>query len=354
MKKLNKLIKILTKGSGLNYSQLFNLFKYSVSRKGNVLSYAPIAINLFTTDNCNFNCEFCPHHSKLIDKKYEFFHEKTPDFNLEKFKRVLDVFPKTILITFAGVGEPLLNRDLFDMADYAKLKKMYLQIITNGSLMNEEKVERIIANLNILSISVSLNAVNSQKYSESFDGNKGFFEKVIQNIENLVKRKKETKHPLEIGLSFVVHKKNIADTKSFIEFSQKLGVDTVNLLNLIDFGISDFDIENQLYDNDKEIINQFNDLKDFASKSNIKVVLPILMSSEVKKNCNWFFRSISIDGAGNVGGCGRVINPSKEYGNVFKEGKSVWNNNYFQKMREIYLNPEKELFDCCKKCVENN
>ena len=85
----------------------------------------------------------------------------------------------------------------------------------------------------------------------------------------------------------------------------------------------------------------------------MKIDFPLLFNSNFKKYCQWFFRNIAIDGAGNIGGCGRVMNPSEDYGNIFKEGRDVWNNEYFQKMRGKFLDPKTELIKCCKNCVEN-
>lgn len=353
MRQIKKLIKIFLSGNGITISQLLNALIYKTFPKKSVLNYDPITLIIYPTDRCNYQCQFCPHHSKLVREKYPYFHEPTADLTLENFKKILDIFPKAIMLTLAGVGEPLLHPQLFEMADYAAKKHMYLQLITNGSLLDDEKIERILNNPNFFSVSISLNAINSKEYANCFDGRQELFDKVISNIKKLVQRKKERKHAVEIKVSFVIHKKNFFNSKDFIEFAQNLGVDTVEFLNLIDFGIPGYEINDQLYEDDSEVKNYFSELKNFIQKSKIKVVLPVLFKKEIKKKCQWFFRNLSVDGAGNVGGCVRVMNPSAEYGNIFKEGQKVWNNQYFQKMRKIFLDPKSSLPKCCQNCVEN-
>jgi len=354
MRRIKKFLKILFSKRGLRLGQILNALLYKLSPKREILNYDPVTLIIYPTDRCNYQCPFCPHHTKLPKEKYPYFHEPVEDFTLEKFKQVVDLFPKTILITFAGVGEPLLHPQLFDMADYATSKNMYSQLITNGSLLDDEKIERILNNPNFYSVSVSLNAITPEEYAQSFDGRKEIFEKVVFNIKNLVTKKRERKHPLlEIAVSFVIHKKNISQAKSFVEFSERLGVDRITFLNLIDFGISGFEKENQLYEKNLEIKKYFEELKNFVKNRKIKVDLPVLFKDKIEKKCQWFFKNLSVDGVGNVGGCGRVMNPRPEYGNVFKEGKNVWNNSYFQKMRKIFISPHEELPECCKNCVEN-
>ncbi len=351
---VKKFLKILFSKNGIEASKIWNAFLYKALPKKEVLNYQPITLLIYLTDRCNYQCPFCPHHSKLAKEKYPYFHEPVPDLKLEDFKKILDLFPKTIMITFAGVGEPLLHPQLFDMADYATTKNMYSQLITNGSLLDEEKIERIVNNPNFYLVSVSLNAITPEEYALSFEGRSDIFERVVSNIKNLVLKKREKKHNLlEVAVSFVVHKKNISKAKHFVEFAEKLEVDRVIFNNLIDFGISGFEKENQLYKEDEETRGYFEELKKFLKNKKIKVNLPVLFSQEIKKKCPWFFKNLSIDGAGNVGGCGRVMNPSSEYGNVFKEGKSVWNNQYFRKMRKVFLDPTIPLPKYCQSCVEN-
>jgi hypothetical protein len=95
----------------------------------------------------------------------------------------------------------------------------------------------------------------------------------------------------------------------------------------------------------------FEDLKAEFAKS-IKIDTPVLIKNmeEIKPNCKWFWKNISIDGAGNVGSCGRFFIPKKEYGKFYDE--NVWNGKYFEEMREKFL--KNDLTDYCKYCVENS
>ena len=170
----------------------------------------------------------------------------------------------------------------------------------------------------------------------------------VNNIKKLVEVKKKYKLNFEIVVSGVCSNEFLKSSYDFLRFCDKLDVDRIDLHRYIDFNI-----KGALNDIDS-FSDELNKLYDFTKK-NIKTptVLPHRISSETyKKRCDWYFKNLSFDAYGNMGSCGRVINPSPEYGNINDEN-DLWNNNYMQNMRLRFLK-EKYVTEYCKRCVENH
>ena len=86
----------------------------------------------------------------------------------------------------------------------------------------------------------------------------------------------------------------------------------------------------------------------------LEIIKPIMIKKFNKNHkCQWFFKNIAFDAAGNLGSCGRVMNPQPEYGSIYSD-EDVWNNTYMQELRSTFLdNSSSTLKEVCTKCVEN-
>jgi hypothetical protein len=94
MVKIKKFLRILFSKNGLTLPQILNLALYKFSPKKPILNYDPITLIIYLTDRCNYQCPFCPHHTKLPKETFPYFHDPVEDFTLEKFKQVIDLFSK--------------------------------------------------------------------------------------------------------------------------------------------------------------------------------------------------------------------------------------------------------------------
>lgn len=127
----------------------------------------PLSISIDVCDICNFACKFCEAHSS----------EKTRDFKWTKMdmplfdKVVEDLTPyqgKLKKFSFCGYGEPTINPLLPDMVQ--KLRKsqgedLWIDIVTNGSLLTEELCERL-SDSGVNRIKISIEALSDEAYLE--------------------------------------------------------------------------------------------------------------------------------------------------------------------------------------------
>lgn len=88
--------------------------------------------------------------------------------------------------SFFGItgGQPFLRKDLFEVLDYATEKGLSTSIITDGRLLNEQDINRIIKNQTKISVSID----GSEKTNDAIRG-KGAYKAAISAIERFAKEK---------------------------------------------------------------------------------------------------------------------------------------------------------------------
>ena len=97
----------------------------------------PHVINFHITNRCNYQCKHC----------FARFNQR--DLSLDEAKRVIDSIEeyfkeaqvKNPRINLAG-GEPLMYHYIDEIIDYISNKGIKVSMITNGSLLTEERVEK--------------------------------------------------------------------------------------------------------------------------------------------------------------------------------------------------------------------
>ena len=88
--------------------------------------------------HCNYNCIFCPRDEMTRLKE---------SMTMDSYLKILDKlqnYPHIELITLSGYGEPFMDQTLIDKVQAAKDRGYQVHIVTTGSLLDEEKLDRLI------------------------------------------------------------------------------------------------------------------------------------------------------------------------------------------------------------------
>ena len=171
-------------------------------------TYLPTDIYIESTNFCNKSCYMCP--NKLIKRQRGIM-----DWNL--FKQIIlkcqEIEGNGLNVFLHHQGEPLLDPLLSQKVSYikAKLKKSITAFSTNASLLTKEKSEQLLkAGLDY--IVISLDAVSEEIYKQI----RGLdFNKVMQNIKDLMQLKKELNNPINITMQMVVCEQNKHEINTF-------------------------------------------------------------------------------------------------------------------------------------------
>jgi len=183
----------------VNYSWIYDkiqeLYSLSSYYLGNGKAFLPLRYTLELTYRCNLNCDYC-----YVGKT-----KNTEELSTWEWFDIIDQIPKYRLITLVG-GEVLIRNDFKDILNKC-LDKGKVNIVTNATLFNDELLN-IFVDKKLLLLNISIDGIG-----ENHDinrGHKGTFDKVVKNLENLIRIKGNKKYPM-IDIKTVILKNNLDD-----------------------------------------------------------------------------------------------------------------------------------------------
>ncbi|MDD3302426.1 MAG: His-Xaa-Ser system radical SAM maturase HxsB [Candidatus Gracilibacteria bacterium] len=222
------------------------------AQKNGFLGFGPSLHIVVTTLRCNHKCQYC--HAAAAPET-----AKNMDMTKDTAKKVVDTIFYTsnnnITIEFQG-GEPLLNWEIVRyIVEYSKVKASHLMknvtfaLVTNLTLMDEEKLDYIIENN--IDISTSLDGdEETHNFNRTFN-NGNSFEKVIYWINKINDTYKEKNIDKRVGALLTVTRKTLDKYKEVIDTYVGLGLDGIFLRALNPYGFATKDIEKLGYTADE-------------------------------------------------------------------------------------------------------
>jgi radical SAM protein with 4Fe4S-binding SPASM domain len=185
----------------------------------------PRVLYLEATNRCNLRCKGC-----IL---YRGSWEPDRDISLNELMMIGDQLPTLERVFLHGIGEPLLNKALFEMIQYLKQRNVYVLFNSNGILLDKPKQHRLIqAGLNELRI--SLDAASAQGYRKIRNSDR--FEQVVKNIKAFIalKTQQQVDHP-KLSLWFLGTRDNIAELPGLVDLAAEMGIQELYLQRLVYF-----------------------------------------------------------------------------------------------------------------------
>ena len=168
----------------------------------------PEIVQIESTNICNAKCVFCPRDD---------MHRRQGIMSVELFRKIVDecVDLGITHVRMHNYGEAFIDKKLVEKVRYAKQKGIKeVGVISNGSLITEE-IARGMIDAGLDAINISVDASGKEVFESTRVGLK--YDKVIANIERLVRLRSESgKRRPKLILSFV-RQNNSADEQAFIE-----------------------------------------------------------------------------------------------------------------------------------------
>lgn len=182
----------------------------------------PINIDTDITNKCNFNCIWC--NAKGFRCKNQASLPEEHLLKLADFYKEWGVKATCV----AGGGEPMMSPSFADFLYRLHKNGVKSGVITNGSFLDEKNARAVAECSSWCGISIDAGS------NEVFMKVKGLkdekmFDKVISNIKNLVKTKKQLKSRLEITYKYLLHSFNAKDIFKAAKLAKSLGMNTFHL-----------------------------------------------------------------------------------------------------------------------------
>ena len=186
----------------------------------------PEIVQIESTNICNAKCVFCPRDD---------MHRRQGIMTVDLFKKIVDECVELGIthVRMHNYGEAFVDRKLVEKVRYAKEKGIKeVGVISNGSLITEDAARGMI-DAGLDAINISVDASGKDVFESTRIGLK--YDKVIANIERLVRLRAESgKRRPKLILSFV-RQNNSADEQAFIEHWRKVA-DKIHITDLHNWG----------------------------------------------------------------------------------------------------------------------
>lgn len=177
------------------------------------------------TKKCNLRCEHCYIAAGRISKG-EARDEMSTDECLRVVDEICEVNPEALLILTGG--EPLLRKDVFEIASYAGERGLWVVVGTNGVLITEELCRRIM-DAGIKGVSLSLDSLDPATH-DLFRGVQGSWDNTVKGAEVLQR----------VGLPFIIQttigEHNDGEILELARLAHRLGARVFNLYFLVPTG----------------------------------------------------------------------------------------------------------------------
>ncbi len=231
-----QLFKTLSFSRSYNYLKIILGYFYSRVIKKPIVLANPFSLTFEVSSICNLTCPQCIVGRKETIRNQPFISKEFVNSTLTHFA------VNSFYASFYHQGEPLLNKDVYDMIKMAKRLNYYTFISTNGLLITDDIAKKIIES-GLDKIIVSIDGTDQNTYSFYRQG--GSLEMVKRGVKNIIDlrlmRKKKTPY---IVMQYLVNKKNELDIKQAKKFAYSLGVDKLEFKSM------------QVYDNQDKFLPQ--------------------------------------------------------------------------------------------------
>ena len=194
-------------------------------RKKELKKHELKALFFEVTSRCNARCEHCGSSCGDFVPKDE--------ITKEEIWGVLDDIaahynPRKIMLFITG-GEPLVKKDLFEIMDYANKLGFYWGMTTNGILIDEKVVEKMVKT-NMKTISVSIDGL--EELHESFRRVPGSFKKIIKGLKLM----QNCPSIVDIQVTTCVNKKNVDQLEEIFQLVKEIGIKDWRLIEIDPIG----------------------------------------------------------------------------------------------------------------------
>jgi Fe-coproporphyrin III synthase len=169
------------------------------------------------TQQCNLKCVHCYAQAKMTQQANE--------LSTDEGKKLIDDLSSmgAPVMLFSG-GEPLMRKDLAELAAYAVQKGMRAVISTNGTLI-DSKTAQTLKEIGLSYVGISLDGM--REINDQFRGMTGAFDAALKGIENCQKA------GIKVGLRFTINKFNVNEIPALFDLLEEREIPRICFYHLV-------------------------------------------------------------------------------------------------------------------------
>ena len=164
--------------------------------KGKESGFLPRQLAIETSAFCNAKCIMCPAQKMSRPKGF-----MSIELHRLVVNKVAEWKAPISVISHAGLGEPLLDKSLFEKIQYEKkvLRGAQVAVYTNGSLLDGERSQMVLE-AGVDQLSISLNAFRKETYEAVM---KLAYERTVENIHRFLEMNKAKGSLVKVHVSLI-------------------------------------------------------------------------------------------------------------------------------------------------------
>jgi len=192
---------------------------WSYLRRHERVPALPVEYIVETTAKCNLYCPMCPRETHKQPKE---------DMSDQVFERLVEGAAHTgEHMMLIGLGEPFMDRKIFDRIEYCEQHGISTLLSTNGTFLDEKMSERLLAT-RLTHITLSFDGASRETFEYYRKGAK--FEKVRDNFVRFARMKHARGSKVQVVVQMVRMPGNAHEVDEFRRFWSAIpGVDQVRV-----------------------------------------------------------------------------------------------------------------------------
>ena len=324
-----------------------NYERYKQSKRGDVLDYLPIQLDIENVSRCNFRCTMCQVSSWTKGQRGR-------DMTFEEFKELIDEQIGLLEIKLQGMGEPLMAGDtFFQMIEYARSRHIWVRGTVNGSLLHIKDNYRKLIDSDICEVHVSIDGATKETFEAIRRGSR--FEMVTRNAKLLNEyAQKVGKHRTRMWS--VIQSSNYYELEALVRLAAELGFGRLSLsMDLNDWGQDQWREKNDKVDAQEWFdVDTGEYLMRLGNELGLEVTFWCLDekydTSSPETLCNWPFERGFVSSDMRFVPCCMIANPQVSDLGAADKLATVWNSQAMQEFRSAHLSGN--IPSLCRTCYK--
>jgi MoaA/NifB/PqqE/SkfB family radical SAM enzyme len=192
-----------------------------------VVGALPRSLYLETTNRCDSKCQTCIRTFQTL--------EPPADLTLERVRTIVEQFPVLDRVVLHGIGEPLLNPEIFDIVAYLKTRAAAVLFNSDAIGLTRARAARLVeSGLDEYRVSIDAATPSTFRTLRGVD----CFERVTTNVGRLVALQRETGRTTpQVSLWFTASRANVEELPAFVQLAADLAVPEVYVQRLVFNGL---------------------------------------------------------------------------------------------------------------------